>query len=469
MFKRVKKIHFVGIGGSGMNGIAEILLNMGYKISGSDINQSEVTERLKSLGAEISYGHSPENIQYADVLVVSSAVKGDNCEIKAAATEGTPIIPRAEMLAELMRMKYGVAIAGTHGKSTTTSITGEMLAAADLDPTIIVGGKVVNLESSVKLGKGTYLVAEADEYDKSFLKLAPTIAVVTNLEPEHMECYTNFDDLRYAFLEFINKVPFYGAAILCYDDKILKQLIPEIDKRVITYGLSSEANLRAVKISFAENHSKFDVVALDENIGTIETNLIGLHNVKNTLAAIAVGLELGIDFQIIRKALAEFSGVYRRFQIKEKVDDILVVDDFAHHPTELRVTLQAAKLGFNRRIVAVFQPHLYSRTQNFYQEFGKALMYADEIIITRIYPARETPIEGVSAKLIYDAAKDFGHMKVHYIPEKEEIPQRLTEIVQNGDLLITLGAGNIYKIGEEFIQLFKNRHDSIRPGESNDE
>ncbi len=343
MFKRIKKLHFVGIGGSGMCGIAEVLINMGYDITGSDLKKTDITERLEELGAVVYYGHSPTNIGDADVVVISSAIRGDNPELKSAMERGIPVIRRAEMLAELMRMKYGIAVGGSHGKSTITSLIAEELVFSGYDPTVIVGGKVVNFSSSARLGTGEYLVAEADEFDRSFLRLSPTIAVVSSLEPEHMECYESFDELRKAFLEFMNKVPFYGAVIICIDEPSLQELLPEIERRIITYGLSTQADVRAIKVEFDKTGSRFTLVVENQIMGDVKTNLIGLHNVKNTLAAIAVGLEVGIDFHSIARALAKFKGVFRRFQIKGEINDIIVVDDFGHHPTEIQVTLEAAK------------------------------------------------------------------------------------------------------------------------------
>jgi UDP-N-acetylmuramate--alanine ligase len=461
MFKKIKRLHFVGIGGSGMNGIAEILINLGYNITGSDLRRSEVSDRLEEMGATIFYGHSPSNLGDTDVVVISSAIRGDNPELISAAERGIPVIRRAEMLAELMRLKWGIAVAGTHGKSTTTSLIGEVLTGADLDPTVIVGGKVVNLSSNVRLGTGEYLIAEADEFDRSFLRLSPTVAVVTNMEREHMECYSDMDELRGAFLEFMNKVPFYGAVVMCIDEPPLQELMPEIERRIITYGLSTQADVRAVKVQFNQNGTQFTVLADDKPLGVVQTNLIGLHNVKNTLAAIAVGLEIGIDFAQMRKSLALFAGVYRRFQFKGEVDNIIVVDDFGHHPTEVSVTLQAAKTSYERRIVAVFQPHLYSRTKEFSQEFGKAFLNSDVLIVTEIYGAREEPISGVSGELIARAARDYGHRNVYFEPDPERIPELLEHITKQNDLVITLGAGPIWKVGENFIKMLGDRRTSL--------
>ncbi len=453
LFHKIKKIHFVGIGGSGMCGIAEVLLNQGYAISGSDLAGSEVIERLRKLGAAISIGHAGENVGETDVVVISSAVKPENVEVIAARERGIPIIRRAEMLAELMRMKFGIAVAGTHGKSTTTSLVGEMLTAGNLDPTIIVGGIVTNLGTGAVVGDSKILVVEADEFDRSFLKLMPTIAVVTTLEAEHMECYTDMEDLRGAFVEFMNKVPFYGVVVLCLDETSLQSLLPEIERRIITYGLSTQSDLRATKVHFEKNRSRFEVSSRGHSYGEVEVNLLGLHNVKNTLAAIAVGLELGMDFEHIKRGLANFQGVHRRFEIIGKCRDVLIIDDFGHHPTEIRVTLQGAKLGYNRRVIAVFQPHLYSRTRDFAGDFGQAFLHSDVLIVTEIYPSREEPIPGVTAELVARAARDYGHRNVHYVPKKEDVPAKLAKLTRPGDLVITIGAGDVFKVGVEFLKL----------------
>ncbi len=460
MFKKIKRLHFVGIGGSGMSGLAEILLIHGYHITGSDMQHSDVTDRLELLGAKIFYNHSEENVGDADGVVISSAIRGDNPELTSAIERGIPVIRRAEMLAELMRMKYGIGIAGTHGKSTTTSVVGEVLTEANFDPTVIVGGIVVNLSSNVRNGFGDYLVAEADEFDKSFLRLSPTIAVVTNMEREHMECYgDNMDELRSAFLEFMNKVPFYGAVILCIDETPLQELLPEIGKRVITYGLSTQADVRATRVEFSHTGTTFTVVADGVALGEVRTNLVGIHNVKNCLAAIAVGLEVGADFDDIRRALAKFKGVYRRFQVKGSIGNILVVDDFGHHPTEINATLTAAKTAYpENRLVAVFQPHLYSRTQEFYHEFGKAFLNSDVLVITEIYGAREDPIPGVTGELVARAAKDYGHRDVHFVSDRNAIPDLLEKITRSGDLVLTIGAGPIWRVGEAFLQKLEQRN-----------
>jgi UDP-N-acetylmuramate--alanine ligase len=457
MYHKVKLLHFVGIGGSGMNGIAEILVNLGYSLTGSDLRKTDITKHLESLGVKVFYDHKPENIGNADVLVISSAINPDNPEIIMAQERGIPVIRRAEMLAELMRQKYGIGVSGTHGKSTTTSIIGEILTKAGLDPTVIVGGRVVNLGSSAQLGTGEFLVAEADEFDKSFLRLTPTIAVVTNLEREHMDCYVDMDELVNSFLEFMNKVPFYGRVILCIDEPILQRLLPKIERRIFTYGFSTQADIRAVKVNFKEGMTTFDVVADDQVLGSIKTPQVGFHNVKNSLAAIAVSIELGVDFKDIQRGLKEFRGVFRRFQIKGEFGNILVVDDFGHHPTEITAALKAAKMSYNRRIVTVFQPHLYTRTRDFYLDFGKSFLDSDILVVTDVYGAREEPIPGITGEMIADAAKEYGHRHVFYEPDKQKIPQLLIDITEPNDLVLTIGAGNGGKIADEYIELLKEK------------
>jgi len=452
MFGKIKKIHFVGIGGIGMSGIAEVLLNLGYKISGSDLKSSEVTEHLKDLGATIIEGHQAENIGQAEVVVTSSAVHDDNPEVKAAHEKKIPVIRRAEMLAELMRLKVGIGIAGTHGKTSTTSMIGQVLTFAGLDPTLVIGGKVRYLGSNAKLGTGQYLVAEADEFDRSFLKLAPVIAVITTIEAEHLDCYKDLDEIKNAFVEFANKVPFYGAIIACLDERGVQAIMPRLEKRCITYGLSSQAELQARDIKFDGMRTSYEVHNGKGLLGTINLNVPGVHNVKNSLAAVAVGLDMEIPFDKIAGAMAEFNGVYRRFEIKGEKNGALVIDDYGHHPTEIEATLRAAKDAFSRRVVAVFQPHLYSRTRDFYNEFGGAFFQADVLVVTDVYPAREAPIQGVTGELIARAAREKGHRNVHYVADKKMIPDELAKLVKPNDIVITLGAGDINKYGEEFLK-----------------
>nr|WP_138431423.1 UDP-N-acetylmuramate--L-alanine ligase [Fodinibius saliphilus] len=455
IFGRTRHIHMVGIGGIGMSGMAEILLQKGYIVSGSDASMGETIERLQKLGANIAIGHDEKNIEGCDVVVYTSAVKAEeNIETKAALEQGIPVIKRAEMLAELMRMKYGVGVAGTHGKTTTTTMIGHVIQDGSFDPTIMVGGKVHSFsETNAVVGKGDIIVVEADEFDRTFLRLTPSLGVITNIEAEHLDIYDNLDDVKEAFIEFANKVPFYGAVALCLDDPNVRSIIPKLERRTITYGLTPQAEIRAIDIEIDHFTSTFTVIDEGEKLGEIKLNAPGEHNVKNALAAVAVGLELDIDFKQIKSGLERFKGVFRRFQLKAEKDDVIVIDDYAHHPTEVQATLSAAREGWkDRRIVAVFQPHLYSRTQELFEEFGLSFFDAEVSVITDVYPSREDPIKGVDGKLIADAAKEYGHRKVHYVEDKAELPKQLKEIVEPGDVIITMGAGDIYKYSEQFVE-----------------
>ena len=452
----IKNIHFVGIGGIGMSGIAEILLSQGFSISGSDLNASETTERLESIGVKVFIGHNAENIKGADVVVFSSAVALQNVEVKAAIEKKIPVIKRSEMLAECMRMKYGIGIAGTHGKTTTTSMVGLVLTEANIDPTIIVGGKLSSLGgTNARLGKSDYIVVEADEFDRTFLRLTPSIAAITTLEREHLDTYKDLEDIKGAFVEFANKVPFFGFVVLCLDEPALQDIMPSINRRVITYGTTSQADVKAVDIKHDKYQSKFTVIYKGEELGNITLRVPGLHVVKNSLVAITIAKELGISFDVIKEALLKFTGVYRRFETKYN-KEVLVIDDYGHHPTETNATLNAIRSGWKNRLIAIFQPHLYSRTRDFYAEFGRSFLNSDIFICTDVYPAREEPIEGITGELIANAAKKFGHKEVYYVSDKNEIPQFLKEIYKPGDIIITLGAGDIWKYGEQFIKLLNN-------------
>ena len=455
MFKNIKKVHFVGIGGIGMSGIAEILLSQGFEISGSDRMFTDVTKRLQELGITVYEGHSADNLKDADVLVYSSAVSVDNPEVQAAIERKIPVIKRAEMLAECMRMKYGIGIAGTHGKTTTTSMVGLALTEGGIDPTIIVGGKLSGLGgTNARLGNGEFIVVEADEFDRTFLKLTPTIAAITTLESEHLDTYKDLDDIKAAFVEFANKVPFFGFVVICLDEPALQDIIPDINKKIITYGLTSQADIRAVDIKHTEFSSTFTVKYFGKELGEIKLRIPGIHNVKNSMVAVCIAKELGIEFSVIKKALESFSGVYRRFETKYN-KEILVIDDYAHHPTETTATLSGIRAGWDRRLVAVFQPHLYSRTRDFYQEFGRSFLNSDIFICTDVYPAREEPIEGVSGELISNIAKKFGHKNVIYVKDKNDVPKVLNEIKKDGDIIITMGAGDIWKYGQAFVEQLK--------------
>lgn len=454
-FGRVKAVHMVGIGGIGMSSIAEVLLARGYRVSGSDMKPSPVTERLESLGATIHEGHSETHVTDADVVVYSSAVRPlENPETLEARRLHIPLIRRAEMLGELMRQKYGVGIAGTHGKTTTTTMTGLVAREAGFDPTIIVGGKVEVFDSNAVSGEGDIIIIEADEYDRTFLKLTPALAVVTSIESEHLDIYKDLDDIKAAFLEFANSVPFFGAAILCIDDANVRSLLGDIERRILTYGTARQATVRAAEIRQEGRHTYFNVYYFDELLGEIALPAPGVHNVRNALAAVSVGLELDIDFERISTALNNFTGVHRRFQVKGEIDKLLVVDDYAHHPTEIEATLSAASKGWpDKRIIAVFQPHLYSRTRDLMDAFARAFDDADVLVITDIYPAREQPIDGVTGGLLAERATHSGHRNVHFIADKAHIPDFLASITGNDDLIITLGAGDIWRQGEAFLSL----------------
>lgn len=460
VFGRTRHIHLVGIGGIGMSGMAEILLLRGYTVSGSDQSSSENTERLKKLGAVIYQNHSASNVEGADVVVYTSAVKAeDNEETIEAMKRQIPVIKRSEMLAELMRMKYGIGIAGTHGKTTTTTMAGHVVQDGSFDPTIIVGGRVHSFDkTNAVVGKGDIIIVEADEYDRTFLRLSPSMAVITNIEAEHLDIYKDINDVKDAFVEFANKVPFYGAVVVCLDDPEIRSILPRIEKRIISYGYNPQARIRAVNISQSAFYSSFSVLANNETLGEIHLKAPGDHNIKNALAAIAVGRELGIPFEKIKSGLERFSGVFRRFQLKHESDDVIVIDDYAHHPTEVHATIQGARKGWpDRRIVAVFQPHLYSRTQQMYKEFGLSFFDAEVLVITDIYPSREKPVEGVTGSLIAETATKYGHKNVHYFKDKNELPELLNNLVKPGDIVITMGAGDIYRYGEKFVELLKER------------
>ncbi|TVR16636.1 MAG: UDP-N-acetylmuramate--L-alanine ligase [Balneolaceae bacterium] len=456
VFGRTKHIHMVGIGGIGMSGMAEILLLRGYKVSGSDNSESETTKRLEELGATIYKGHSASNIEGADVVVYTSAVKAEeNEETSEAIARKVPVIKRSVMLAELMRMKYGIGIAGTHGKTTTTTMAGHVVQDGAFDPTIIVGGRVHSFDkTNAVVGKGDIIIVEADEYDRTFLRLSPSLVVITNIEAEHLDIYKNLADVKDAFVQFANKVPFYGAVIVCLDDPEVRSILPKIKRRTISYGYNPLAQIRAVNIQQESFNSIFTVIVENKVLGEINLTAPGDHNIKNALAAVAVGVELGIPFEKIKSGLERFSGVFRRFQHKMNTDELIVIDDYAHHPTEVQATIQAARKGWpTRRIVAVFQPHLYSRTKQMHKEFGLSFFDAELLVVTDIYPSREKPIEGVTGKLVADTAKNYGHKNVIYVKNKADLPQKLKEVTKPGDIIITMGAGDIYRYGEQFVEL----------------
>ncbi|MBC8345444.1 MAG: UDP-N-acetylmuramate--L-alanine ligase [Candidatus Marinimicrobia bacterium] len=451
MFRKVNKVHFVGIGGIGMSGIAELLINLGFTVSGSDLNDSEIIQNLKSKGAEIYKGHQASNVNGCEVMVYSSAVPQDNPELIAARDKGIPIIKRAEMLGELIALKQtSIGVGGTHGKTSTSSMVGALLSHAGLDPTLVVGGLVKNIDTNSQLGSGDLIVVEADEYDKSFLQLKPTISVITNIEQEHMDCYDDAEDLHNSFAQFANSVPFYGAVVACLDSPGVQDIIPNIKRPVITYGFSSQADIGAKNVKANETETSYTLYQNNQKCGKVTLQVPGKHNVLNSLAAAAIGFEMGLDAKTIIAGLGSYGGVRRRFEIKGIVRDIMVVDDYAHHPTEVAATLQAARDGWTRRIIAVFQPHLYSRTKAFYKDFAASFMDSDILIVTDVYPAREKPINGVSGKLVFDAAKSAGHKQAHYVPDLEDLQDSLDAIVSENDMVITIGAGTIWRYGQSY-------------------
>ena len=446
MLKRIRHLHFVGIGGIGMSGIAELLLNLGYEVSGSDLQASPITRRLEQLGGTIHIGHSADNVGGAHVVVVSSAVGDDNPEILQALQNGIPAIPRAEMLAELMRMKHGIAVGGSHGKTTTTSIIGTVLEAAELDPTVVIGGRLQAWGTNARLGHGDFLVAEADESDGSFLHLSPTFAVVTNIDAEHLDHYRDFEELRAAFLSFLNRVPFYGAGIVCLDDPTIQETIPFVTRQLITYGFSSQADIRAADVVVQPEGTSFACYIGDEFAGKIHVKLHGRHNALNTLAAIAVARELDIDFETTAAALAKFQGTDRRMQRIAEVNDVLIFDDYGHHPTEVRAVLATAKDAWNRRTLVCFQPHRYSRSHMLKEEFGRAFYQANSVFVLPIYAAGEDPIPGVTAEQLAGSIVEHGHKQVTTVNSLEEATEALAQAVQPGDLVLTLGAGDVWKV-----------------------
>ncbi len=461
MYGRIKKIHFVGIGGIGMSGIAELLLNQGYRVSGSDLRDSDTTRRLADLGGEIMIGHQAENIQEVDVVVTSTAVKADNPEVVEANKRHIAVIPRAEMLAELMRMKYGIAIAGTHGKTTTTSMMALILFHAGIDPTAVIGGKLDAFGSNAKLGRGKFLVAEADESDGSFMHLSPTIAVVTNIDEDHLDYYSGIEEIKQIFVDFINKVPFYGRAVLCLEDRNIQEILPKVKKRFTTYGFSSQADFYAEEITHRQGRTSFIAYHQGQELGRVSFRMPGSHNVLNALAVIAVAHELEIPFQTIVGGFRNFGGLQRRFQVRDEVDGIMIIDDYGHHPAEIRATLAAAKSGWNKRIVAVFQPHRYSRTQALFQEFLTAFYQADVLIVTDVYAAGETPIDGATAEALAAGITSHGHKDVTYLATLEEVSAHAASILGAGDMLITLGAGSVNQVCGQVAELLKAKEPQL--------
>ncbi len=453
MLRRYQHVHFVGIGGSGMSGIAEVLLNLGYTVSGSDAKRSAVTDRLVSLGARVAEGHAAENVGDAHVVVTSTAVRRDNPEVLEARRRSVPVIPRAEMLAELMRLKYGVAVAGSHGKTTTTSMVALVLDRGGLDPTVVVGGRLGVLGSGARLGRGELMVAEADESDRSFLKLTPTIAVVTNIDREHLDTYRDLADVQEAFLGFVNKVPFYGVAVLCLDDPPVQDILPRVERRVLSYGVSPQARVSARDLDVGPMGSTYTATLDGESLGPVTIAVPGAHNVANSLAAVAVGVDLGLPFEAIRVGLESFTGVDRRFQVRGEAGGILVVDDYGHHPTEIRATLEALRRrAGQRRTVVLFQPHRFTRTQALWDDFCRAFHQADVLFLTDIYPASEEAIPGITAQALASAIAERGHRQVSWEGDLKAATERLAAEAREGDVVLTLGAGSVWTAGDELLR-----------------
>ena len=453
MLRKIQHVHFVGIGGSGMSGIAEVLLNLGYTVSGSDLRRTATTDRLTSLGARVFEGHAAGYASGAHVVVTSTAVSLQNAEVVEARRHGVPVIPRAEMLAELMRLKYGVAVAASHGKTTTTSMVALVLDRGGLDPTVVVGGRLGVLGSGARLGKGEFLVAEADESDRSFLKLTPTLAVVTNIDREHLDTYRDLADIQEAFLGFVNKVPFYGGAVLCLDDPPVQDILPRVERRVVTYGLSHQASVSARDLELRPAGAHYTATLDGRPLGAVTLAVPGAHNVANSLAAVAVGLDLDVPFDAVKAGLESFTGVDRRFQVRGEKGGVLVIDDYGHHPTEIRATLEALRLrAGERRTVVLFQPHRFTRTQALWDDFCKAFHQADVLLLTDIYPASEEPVPGITAEALARALGERGHRQVAWAGNLESATERLAAEVREGDVVLTLGAGSVWTAGEELLR-----------------
>ncbi len=448
---KARKIHFIGIGGIGMSGIAELLINLGFSVSGSDLEETEITRRLAAMGARVSKGHGKENIEGADIVVVSSAIKPANPELASAIESGIPVIPRSDMLGELMRIRTGIAVAGAHGKTTTTSLAAVVLQEAGLDPTIVVGGKVKNLDTNARLGGGKFIVAEVDESDGNFVRLSPVFAIITNIDEEHLDFYGGLEKIYEAFVTFARRVPFHGAVICCSDDPHVRAVIPRIDRRIVTYGTSPDADVRAKITGTGPTGTTFELTVGGEKRGELFLNMPGGHNVLNALAVCALSEELETGFDDLKRAFAGFKGVGRRFEIKGERDGILIVDDYGHHPTEIRAAIETARSGFDRRVVVLFQPHRYTRTRDLHELFSGCFNSADEIFITGIYAAGERPIPGVTGEIIYREALRGGAKNISYVPEMEDLEKAVLESIRSGDLVLTLGAGDIYKVGEKLL------------------
>jgi UDP-N-acetylmuramate--alanine ligase len=456
VFAKIQRVHFVGIGGIGMSGIAEVLLNLGFKVSGSDLRRSEVTDRLAKLGATIYEGHKAEHVAGAEVVVTSSAIGKDNPEIVAARDIHIAVIQRAEMLSELMRLKYGIAIAGMHGKTTTTSMVAAVLAAGGLDPTVVVGGRVDAMGSNARLGKSQYLVAEADESDRSFLKLSPILSVITNIDREHMDCYRDMEDVEDTFIEFMDRVPFYGMVVACNDDERTRALLPRVERRVVTYGIRKDSDFLVSECTVDGSASRFGITYRNKSLGEFEIHVPGQHNVLNATAAITVGVGLDIAPDAMRHALKEFRGVDRRFQLKGSANGIDVIDDYGHHPTEIRATLAAARQCGYKRVHVVFQPHRYTRTQLLIDEFATAFQDADSVSILDIYPASEQPILGVTGEWLARRITETSGRKAEYVSSFADAAAAIARESQSGEMVLTLGAGNISQLGPQILEQLAN-------------
>jgi UDP-N-acetylmuramate--alanine ligase len=459
MFRnRIRRLHFVGVGGIGMSGIAEVLVTLGYDVRGSDAQQSPVTQRLASLGVCVHMGHDASHVADADVVVISSAVGKNNPEVVEAHRLGVPVIRRAEMLAELMRLKYGIAVAGSHGKTTTTSLVATLLGEGGLDPTVVIGGRLKSIKSNARLGEGEYFVAEADESDGSFLRLIPTIAVITNIDPEHLDHWTGgLPEIVDAFVDFANKVPFYGVCVMCLDHPTVQQMLPRVEKRVVTYGFSPQATYVAQDVAYTPTHTSFTVLKEGVVLGRVVLGLIGKHNVLNALASIAVAMEVEVPFEVCASALKHFEGIGRRFEVKGEHKGVMVVDDYGHHPAEIQATLQAARDAHKRRLVVAFQPHRYTRTRDLFEEFATAFNASDVLLITDIYGAGEAPVLGMTSETLAEAVKAHGHHHVRYVGSVSKVAQVLAEELREGDLFLTLGAGNIWQAGEDVVAMLKEQ------------
>jgi UDP-N-acetylmuramate--alanine ligase len=452
MGRNIRRIHFVGIGGIGMSGIAEVLLNLGYEVSGSDMASSDTTARLDDLGAAVHIGHAEANLGNADVVVTSTAVRPDNPEVISAHSRNIPVIPRAEMLAELLKMKFSIAVSGSHGKTTTTSMVATVLAQGSLDPTMVIGGKLASIGSNARLGDGETIVAEADESDGSFLKLSPCLAVITNIDREHLDHYRDIEEIRAAFLQFANIVPFYGATILCMDDPNVRQIAPMIKRRIISYGMSPDANYRAEGIAFSTETTVYSLYEKNVLLGTVKLHVPGAFNVYNSLAAVAVAREMDLAFPIIKQGLESFRGVHRRLELRGTEGGVTVIDDYGHHPTEIRATLSAARQVWKERLIVVFQPHRYTRTKALFDEFTTAFDAADVLIVTDIYAASEEPIPGITAENLCMAIREKGLKEARHISGFDQIVERLLEIARPSDVILTQGAGSIWKVGDAFLK-----------------